>query len=396
MHFCYILPPIEPYSPRVGGAVATCTLNQARCLLDLGHRVSVLTPHETQYYAVGETIPIAGFARQELSVAQRFLSSKVRRRLEHWEWPYHDYFRAAWTRALRDLDAPPDVIVTHNDFSSALFATKAFPGCQSVAWLHNEVRANAQVVRRAARKAHLLCVSSHIARWTTQTYALGAGAATVALNGVDNRVFHPAPNFDAPRASGEPLRVLYLGRLDPNKAPDLAIEAVRQLQEQGLAVELTVAGNVWFRNDGRENTDPYARQLKPAMERVGAKHLGHIERGQVPSLVRQHDVLCVPSRFAEPFGLVLLEGMASGCAVIATRRGGIPDGAGQGEMAGAILVEPSAQEFAQQLRALAQSPAQLALWKRRAVKRAALLSWERNAQICLDLVQKTRAATGGP
>ncbi|PQV63696.1 Glycosyltransferase involved in cell wall bisynthesis [Abditibacterium utsteinense] len=387
MHFCYILPPIEPYSPRIGGAIATCTLNQARCVLAQGHRVSVLTPQERELYSVGEVIPIAGFQREELSLVQRFFSSKIRRRLYHWHWLYYEYFRAAFTHAIQKMTTAPDVIVVHNDFITAIDVAERFPRSQVVLWLHNEITAPQSTVQKAAQKAHFFCVSSHIARWTTETYALPPQTATVALNGVDSQVFHPTANFDVPRSPDEALRVLYLGRLDPNKGPDLAIEAVRRLQSEGLRVEITVVGNVWFKNDGSENTDPYALELQAALKTVGARLLGHMERGKVPAVVREHDVLCMPSRFPEPFGLVLLEGMASGCAVIATRRGGIPDCAGENEEAGAILVEPDAGEFAHHLRDFAQSPDLLMSWKRRAVKRAALLSWERNAQICLELVQ---------
>ena len=68
------------------------------------------------------------------------------------------------------------------------------------------------------------------------------------------------------------------------------------------------------------------------MDAAGATYLGHVDRHAVPGLVRGHDVVCVLSRSNEPFGLVVLEGMASGCAVIASKRGGLPEACGEAAM----------------------------------------------------------------
>jgi glycogen synthase len=39
-------------------------------------------------------------------------------------------------------------------------------------------------------------------------------------------------------------------------------------------------------------------------------------------------VFAIPSKFAEPFGVVALEGVASGCAIVASSGGGLPDAVG--------------------------------------------------------------------
>jgi glycosyltransferase involved in cell wall biosynthesis len=48
-------------------------------------------------------------------------------------------------------------------------------------------------------------------------------------------------------------------------------------------------------------------------------------RGEVVALLRQHDVLVVPSHWPEPWGLTVSEGLASGLVVIASAIGGIPE-----------------------------------------------------------------------
>ena len=45
-------------------------------------------------------------------------------------------------------------------------------------------------------------------------------------------------------------------------------------------------------------------------------------------LVAMHKIMVVPSTWAEPFGIVALEGIASGCALIASANGGLKDAVG--------------------------------------------------------------------
>ncbi len=67
------------------------------------------------------------------------------------------------------------------------------------------------------------------------------------------------------------------------------------------------------------------------------RFLARVSRNEVPDLMRSHDVLCVPSR-AEALGVVFLEALAAGMAVIGTKVGGIPDVLDQGRAG--WMVEP--------------------------------------------------------
>ena len=77
------------------------------------------------------------------------------------------------------------------------------------------------------------------------------------------------------------------------------------------------------------------------------------DRSAIPDLLRSADVLVVPSRWAEPSGLTVGEGLASGLPVIASRVGGIPEVLGSA----GILVEPDdALALAGEIRRLASEP----------------------------------------
>jgi glycosyltransferase involved in cell wall biosynthesis len=98
----------------------------------------------------------------------------------------------------------------------------------------------------------------------------------------------------------------------------------------------------------------------------------------VPAVVRDHDVAFVLSRANEPFGLVALETMASGCAVISSDRGGLPEACG----GAALLVDPDDFEgVVRHLRTLVSDATALRAQKQRAVERASKSSWESVARI---------------
>jgi glycosyltransferase involved in cell wall biosynthesis len=68
-----------------------------------------------------------------------------------------------------------------------------------------------------------------------------------------------------------------------------------------------------------------------ARELTIAARLTFVPRRHGPELqdiYRRHSVLAVPSTWDEPFGMVALEGLASGCRVVVTNRGGLPEAVG--------------------------------------------------------------------
>jgi glycosyltransferase involved in cell wall biosynthesis len=148
-------------------------------------------------------------------------------------------------------------------------------------------------------------------------------------NGVDVWRFTPGP--PGPESQhwipGE-WRLLSIGRLHPQKGHSVLMEALARLRGEGLAVGLVIAG------DGplRASLSALAEALS-----VGSsvRFLGAVE--DVRGLLRSADAFVFPSRY-EAFGVALLEAMACGCAVVASRTGGIPEIVREGESG--ILVPP--------------------------------------------------------
>lgn len=111
----------------------------------------------------------------------------------------------------------------------------------------------------------------------------------------------------------KPLRLLYLGRIEDNaKGVFWLPDILRQLK---CDYHLTVAG------DG-----PDLSELRQRFGHMGEKvsFKGYVAPSDVSSLVSQHDLLVMPSRF-EGFGLTLIEAMSQGCPAVVSRIAGVTD-----------------------------------------------------------------------
>lgn len=370
-HVCFLNMPIEFYSPCSGGAISTIIFNLTRTLEKRGTEVTVVTRVDAgPAHRAGNVVALQGCGREDLNLFQRRLS-RLFSRFHKWDWPYFDYYRSAVSRAIRSLRKKPDAVILFNDLVSPIFLRRVLPNARLFVWLQNEQRTRSKDVSLADRATSgWLTCSSYIRDWTVRTHGFDQKRVHAVPSGVDLSEFRPRPDFLRPV---EPIRVLFVGRIDPNKGPDLAVDAVAALRKEGLPVTITVAGGLWFYGHGNESSDPYFCELRAKMESADANYLGHVGRDRIAEVFREHDVVCVLSRSNEPFGLVVLEAMASGCAVIASNRGGLPEACGDA----AALVNPD--DFGAvvaAMRRLISDPNELARAKAASVERASRASWD--------------------
>ena len=140
-------------------------------------------------------------------------------------------------------------------------------------------------------------------------------ASELIPNPYRDEIFYPMPDVSRDKD------LVFLGRLVSDKGVDLLIEAVKLLREGGLTVGLTVVGS----GPQEDSLKALAQTLgvTPQIDFTGPK--GGVELAQI---LNAHHILAVPSRWAEPFGIVALEGIACGCAVVGSQAGGLPDAIG--------------------------------------------------------------------
>lgn len=188
-------------------------------------------------------------------------------------------------------------------------------------------------VRRAAREVAARQVFLRGARVIAVPSAFMAArmpkAARVLPNSVRTDVFRDL--------AGERRGALYVGRLTAGKGVEVLLAAWWHLAQTGRldAVppehrRLTVVGHGAF-------TPEYRREVldSPAMAGVQVR-AAVTDPDALNGVMNEHAVGVVPSTGPEAFGIVGLELQAAGCAVLATRAGGLPEALGDG----ALLVEP--------------------------------------------------------
>lgn len=374
-HICYLLPPFEHYSPASGGALATITLNHRRELLKRGYRVSVLAPEFDGEKYRGDNVEFLKIKqRTDLNIVQRFFSSRIRGRLKQHDLPYYEYYLNLVKPALQKIN--PDIIIAFNDFSVSCEIKSVLPDAQIVIYLQNEYsrirQSETYFNKNLDATDQIWGVSDYISHRTTAEFPRATGKVSTLYNGVDNEMFSPRDNNLQSSDLSDLIRVIYVGRTDATKGTDLVPRAVSQLRSEGENVELTVAGSTWFYDHEKQNARPYIRELRASMDAAGANYLGHVARADLPAILRQADVACVPSRFNEPFGLTALEGMASGCATIVSNRGGLPEFCA----GAALIIEPDApDEFTDALRQLVRDRALLNRYKEMGRARAIEYDW---------------------
>ncbi|MGY1779776.1 glycosyltransferase family 4 protein [Geodermatophilus sp. SYSU D01036] len=153
----------------------------------------------------------------------------------------------------------------------------------------------------------------------------------------------------SPRSESAEFRIGMVGRLSPWKGQDVVVRAVCSLP---FSFRLVLVGTAMF------GEDEYVEQLHALVEDRGLK--GKVEfRGfvdDVLSALREFDVLVHASTVPEPFGQVVVEGMAAGVPVVASRAGGpgeiVTDGVD------GLLYEPGdVSGLAERIRALHGDPA---------------------------------------
>jgi glycosyltransferase involved in cell wall biosynthesis len=135
---------------------------------------------------------------------------------------------------------------------------------------------------------------------------------------------HPIPLFAPPLQPGatvadapRPVDVVFLGRLTPLKGPDVLVEAAAHASTRlGRRVSLVLAGV----GPERDRLETLA-----AARGIDARFPGWLAPRERDELLRQASLIAVPSRWAEPFGLVGLEAGVFGTPAVAFDVGGIAD-----------------------------------------------------------------------
>jgi glycogen(starch) synthase len=253
---------------------------------------------------------------EDMLVAGESLGDEARYDLVHG----HDWLVAQASAALADrLDVP---------YVTTIHATEHG---RHQGWVHEQPQAHIHSVESwMARRADAVIVCSYYMRGhAADIFDISEERIAVIPNGIDPGDMQAVGDLAGLRAefaAPEEKLVLLVGRLVYEKGFQLALEALPGVIERVPGVRFLVAGS------GTHEEALKAQALELGLLEHGG-FLGWIGDDVLHSLYRIADLCVVPSIY-EPFGLVALEAMASGCPCIVADTGGLREVVPLGERVG--------------------------------------------------------------
>lgn len=223
-------------------------------------------------------------------------------------------------------------------------------------------------------------------------YGADRARVHVVTPGVALETFRPGPQDRARRELGLPedaLVLLFVGRIQPLKAPDVLVRAAGELvrRDPGLRHRLVVLVLGGLSGSGLSEPQALARVVAEEGLQDVVRFGPSVSREDLARHYRAADLLAVPSH-NESFGLVAVEALACGTPVVAARVGGLPVAVGD---AGVLVDGHEPQDWADALAGAVDrlaDPAGREAWAARAVAHAGRHSWARTVDALLDIYAK--------
>jgi glycosyltransferase involved in cell wall biosynthesis len=201
--------------------------------------------------------------------------------------------------------------LVHAHSAAALAVTRLVPQTPLVYTLHHVHEPTLSDYYQHFPDVHYVAISADQCRRET-----GVGRCTVIHHGLDPARYrwtdNPAPY------------VCFVGRLAREKGPHTAIDAAAR-----AGVPIRIAGEAHA-----ASRDYFRTEVEPRLRSPHVSFLGCIGTAQKVPLLRDARALLAPIEWHEPFGLILIEAMLSGCPVVSFGRGSVPE-----------LIEPGSTGF---------------------------------------------------
>lgn len=257
---------------------------------------------------------------------------------------------------------PPRHIDVHNRAEVFDLLARRFPDAAVSLWLHNDpqdmrgarrVRERQQILARAR---FVFCVSE----WVRGRFLEGIARES------DRVVVFPCAidvMAEAARAAAKEPLILFVGRVIAEKGALIFAEALAQ------ALPALPEWRAMLIGPARAGS-PYAKRVAAALAPLGSRVIRRdfAPHDEVMAAFRRAAIAALPSTWDEPFGRTALEAMAAGAAVIASRRGGLPEIVGN---AGLLLDQPTPAGLSAALIDLARDDDGRGRWQHLARTRAA-------------------------
>jgi UDP-glucose:(glucosyl)LPS alpha-1,2-glucosyltransferase len=231
-------------------------------------------------------------------------------------------YAAGLIRPLRRLR--PALVEVHNRVGVALLLSTLLRPTPVVLVLHNDPqgmrRARSASEREALlrRVARVVTVSDYVRSRLLDGVAPPARPPVVVPNCLDLRTLPPP--------SQREQLVLFAGRLVAEKGAQAFVAACATALPDLPGWRADMIGADRSRDDSPDT--PFVTMIRRAAQGTNVSLLGYRDHPDVLAAMTRAAIVVVPSLWPEPFGLVALEAMACGAALICSHRGGLPEVAG--------------------------------------------------------------------
>lgn len=332
MHICYAT--IDYHGQTGGGGIASYVSTLGSELVSRGHQVTVLArgarPAVTEDRGMRVVFTPLGDLHWYLNKLRALSPAVLPVRELEWSW--------AIRRAVERLHAVTPIDIVEGAEAGVYFLTdsrRRLPAL--IVRLHGDrysftkysgqaiplgVRMNRRFTQQALRRAGGVSAPSRFqARDHARSLRWRVERIPVVPNPVSPGVLELAARHDARTQPGQEAdMVLYAGRLEYCKGIIPLLQSVRSVADAVPTVQYMIAGG--------QHDSVGAGRLRQLIDRecIGGHValLGHVPWPQLIDIYRRAAIFVMPS-FYESFGISILEAMAFGLPVIATRAGGIPE-----------------------------------------------------------------------
>lgn len=304
--------PVHPIPPLKGAAVETWMYEVSKRVLSFEpHIVSIGDP----YYRGKEYQDGIYFHRINFSPVYKRLFQKITK-LDPLSYP---------KRILRIIDeVKPDILHIHNTFKWALPVIESLKRqIKIVLHFHNEINVNKEILIDA-----FVGCSDYIVDIHKNNNKIKARLYKTIYNGVDLKRFRPYWEVLDIRRSlrrrfnikDRDFVVLFVGRISPEKGVEHFVKTAIQMKNIEN-IKFLVIGEVSKKGDRHEYAKNIIQQASSFRDKIIFTDVFPPSKMHLIYLIG--DVVVLTSNFNEPFGMVAIEGMASGLPVIARQKGGL-------------------------------------------------------------------------
>jgi glycosyltransferase involved in cell wall biosynthesis len=368
--FVHIFTVGDHYSPKAGSSYATVIYELSRQHEARGGCSRIVVGQGTMEgyppYNVGECIEVryGAFPARSARLTDAVFGSLGLGRPVKWT-----AYRAACDAIDIDFDG---WLIIHGEPAIVVAIRKARPRANILLYCHYDQFRwyTSREVRHVIDTTNAtVCVSRYIARYVQQKAKVLSPKVFTVWNGIDATRFVSTGHM----SSDFPI-VLFVGRMCADKGPHLLVQAATLLKARGLQFRLQMVGSQYL-GVGSPVSD-YERELhllaEPLKETI--VFTPFVDRSEIQLVYQAATIFCAPSTWPEPFGLTLLEAMATALPIVASRRGAFPEIARDAAL---FFQPPDVSALADQIEILLRDERIRKEYGARARKRAEEFTWDK-------------------